>query len=47
MTALEAMADIYATLPPEADKGWLADKEGSLAAEVRDPWVPDRYLHLD
>ncbi|GAB6082848.1 hypothetical protein JCM30471_17620 [Desulfuromonas carbonis] len=43
MTALEAMADIYATLPPDAGKGWLADSrrvdnEGSLAAEVRDPW---------
>ena len=43
MTALEAMADLYATLPPEAGKGWLADSrqadlDGSMADEVRDPW---------
>jgi len=41
LTAIEAMADIYRTLSPEAAKGWLEDSrlEGKLAAEMRDPWA--------
>jgi len=42
MTALEAMADIYRTLPEEAARDWLDDsrriKEG-IEDEVRDPWA--------
>ena len=41
LTAIEAMADIYRTLVPEAAEGWLEDSrlEGKLAAEMRDPWA--------
>jgi PHD/YefM family antitoxin component YafN of YafNO toxin-antitoxin module len=42
MTALEAMADIYRTIPEEAALGWLADSRSSeknLTNEVRDPWA--------
>ncbi|RJQ64223.1 MAG: type II toxin-antitoxin system Phd/YefM family antitoxin [Desulfobacteraceae bacterium] len=42
MTALEAMADLYRTLPEEAARGWLEDArsaEENLTDEVRDPWV--------
>jgi len=42
MTALEAMADIYRTLPEEAASGWLNDarpEEQELSDEVRNPWV--------
>lgn len=42
MTALEAMADIYRTLPDEAARGWLKDSrsaEKKLTDEVRDPWA--------
>jgi prevent-host-death family protein len=42
MTALEAMADLYRTLPEDAAKGWLEDsrKTGAgLKDEVRDPWA--------
>lgn len=42
MTALEAMADLYRTLPEEAARDWLADSrrvEKGLADEVRDPWA--------
>jgi len=42
MTALEAMADIYRTLPDEAARGWLKDSrsaEKNLTDEVRDPWA--------
>jgi hypothetical protein len=42
MTALEAMADIYRTLPEEAAGGWLKDSrraEKGLKDEVRDPWA--------
>ncbi|MFH1491591.1 MAG: type II toxin-antitoxin system Phd/YefM family antitoxin [Pseudomonadota bacterium] len=40
MTALEAMADIYMTLPPDAAKGWLEDsrKSSNLSEEIRNPW---------
>ncbi len=41
MTATEAMADIYRTLPHEAAKDWLEDSRlgGKFAAEMRDPWA--------
>ena len=42
MTALEAMADIYRTLPEDAAVGWLDDSrrsERGLNDEVRDPWA--------
>ena len=42
MTALEAMADIYRTLPEEAARGWLEDTHQAkehLSDEVRDPWA--------
>jgi hypothetical protein len=43
MTALEAMADLYRTLPEKAGQDWLKDSQNAdlgetLAAEVRDPW---------
>ncbi|MHB9150081.1 MAG: type II toxin-antitoxin system Phd/YefM family antitoxin [Thermoleophilia bacterium] len=43
-TALEAMADLYRTLPAEAGAGWLADSRdlpgtGVLEDESRDPWA--------
>jgi antitoxin (DNA-binding transcriptional repressor) of toxin-antitoxin stability system len=42
MTALEAMADLYRTLPDEAGKEWVRDgQEGapdSLTC-LRDPWA--------
>lgn len=42
--ALEAMADLYRTLPAEAGTGWLADSRdlpgtGVLEDESRDPWA--------
>lgn len=42
MTALEAMADIYRTLPEEAASGWLKESrraEKGLEDEVCDPWA--------
>ncbi|ABQ24255.1 type II toxin-antitoxin system Phd/YefM family antitoxin [Geotalea uraniireducens] len=41
MTAMEAMADIYRTLPEEAAAGWLRNSrqiKDILSDEVRDPW---------
>jgi len=43
-TALEAMSDLYRTLPDKAAAGWLADSRAqpvkdSTAASVVDPWV--------
>ena len=40
MTALEAMADLYRTLPPEAGEGWGEDGRmaGLLSEEMKDPW---------
>jgi len=43
-TALEAMADLYRTLPEEAGKKWLPDSragagEETLQQGVRDPWL--------
>jgi hypothetical protein len=41
LTAIEAMGDLYRTLPEDAAKGWLADSrlEGIIDREVRDPWA--------
>ena len=42
MTALEAMSDLYRTLPEDAGATWLKDgRECSVAdlSEVRDPWA--------
>ncbi len=42
MTALEAMADIYRTLPEDAGEDWLKDGrkiETKSAGKVRDPWA--------
>ena len=40
MTALEAMADLYRTLPQDAAKDWLDESRMSatLSEELRDPW---------
>lgn len=42
MTALEAMADIYRTLPEDAAVDWLEDSRWTEQGgndEVRDPWA--------
>ncbi len=41
MTAAEAFADIYQTLPPAAGAHWLADSRlaDSRSDEVRNPWA--------
>ena len=42
MTALEAMSDLYRTLPEDAGMTWMKDsREGAAAdlSEVRDPWA--------
>jgi PHD/YefM family antitoxin component YafN of YafNO toxin-antitoxin module len=42
MTALEAMANIYRTLPEEAADSWFKDArhtEKGLKDEVSDPWA--------
>jgi len=41
-TALEAMADLYRTLPEDAGETWLEDsrdRSGTLDEVVRDPWA--------
>lgn len=43
MTALEAMADLYQTLPETAGHDWLSDSRSSdlvdvVTEEIRDPW---------
>ena len=39
LTAMEAMADLYRTLPEEAGEKWEADSRLiNKVAEVRDPW---------
>ena len=40
MTALEAMADLYRTLPQDAAKDWLDESRmpATLSEELRDPW---------
>ena len=42
MTALEAMSDLYRTLPDDAGDGWLHDireNEAEMSQQVRDSWV--------
>ncbi|MFA7406001.1 MAG: type II toxin-antitoxin system Phd/YefM family antitoxin [Pelobacteraceae bacterium] len=41
MTAAEAFADLYRTLPHEAGNTWLADSrlDDAATGEVRDPWA--------
>ena len=42
MNALEAMADLYRTLPEDAAEGWMEESRqtgDSLKDEVRDPWA--------
>jgi len=41
MTALEAMMDVYRTLPEDAGKTWLKDSRmaSTLKKEIRDPWA--------
>lgn len=39
MTALEALSDLYRTLPDEAAESWLNDsKTTATLDEIRDPW---------
>ena len=40
MTALEAMADLYCTLPSDAGEDWLNESriEKTVAEELLDPW---------
>ncbi len=37
MTALEAMEDLYHTLPPNAAENWLSESRGDFSDELRDP----------
>ena len=41
MTALEAMADLYRTLPEDAAKDWLRESRTpeKLGEELEDPWA--------
>ena len=42
MTALEALADLYRTLPDDEGSAWLKDAgklDQSLRRQVRDPWA--------
>ena len=41
MTAAEAFADLYRTLPQEAGDTWLAESrlDDAMSGEVRDPWA--------
>ncbi|TAN40929.1 MAG: type II toxin-antitoxin system Phd/YefM family antitoxin [Nitrospirae bacterium] len=42
MTALEALADLYRTIPDSAGKDWLGDSRKSgkkMKDAVRDPWA--------
>ena len=42
MTALEAMADLYRTLPSDAAEGWIEDSRAASAQDrmssLTDPW---------
>ena len=40
MSALEAMADLYRTLPSDAAEDWLEESRipAKLSEELRDPW---------
>jgi antitoxin (DNA-binding transcriptional repressor) of toxin-antitoxin stability system len=41
LTAIEAMGDLYRTMPEDAAKGWRDDSrtKGTVAGEARDPWA--------
>jgi antitoxin (DNA-binding transcriptional repressor) of toxin-antitoxin stability system len=41
LTAIEAMGDLYRTLPEDAANGWLKDgrAKGTTTSEARDPWA--------
>lgn len=41
MTAAEAFADLYCTLPKAAGDTWLADSriDDAMSGEMRDPWA--------
>jgi antitoxin (DNA-binding transcriptional repressor) of toxin-antitoxin stability system len=41
LTALEAMADLYQTLPPDAARDWEKESriKKTLSEEMRDPWA--------
>jgi antitoxin (DNA-binding transcriptional repressor) of toxin-antitoxin stability system len=42
MTALEAMSDLYRTLPEDAGTAWVSDsREGNMESltNLRDPWA--------
>ena len=42
MTALEALGDLYRTLPDDEGAHWLRDSRrrgGKLSTETRDPWA--------
>jgi antitoxin (DNA-binding transcriptional repressor) of toxin-antitoxin stability system len=40
MNALEAMADLYATIPDEAAASWAVDSRSkALSEESKDPWA--------
>ena len=40
LTAIEAMADLYQTLPPDAGADWEKDSRipGTISQEAHDPW---------
>ena len=40
LNAMQAMADLYKTLPEEAAKDWIKDSrmKGNLRKELRNPW---------
>ena len=40
MTAIDALTDLYRTLPADAGKNWLRDSRiGATAKELRDAWA--------
>ena len=40
MTAIDALTDLYCTLPADAGKNWLRDSRiGATAKELRDAWA--------
>lgn len=41
LTAVEAMGDLYRTLPDDAARGWLEDSRlpAKVDGEARDPWA--------
>jgi antitoxin (DNA-binding transcriptional repressor) of toxin-antitoxin stability system len=40
LTAIEAMGDLYRTLPEDAAEGWLEDSRSpaTVSKELRNPW---------